>query len=123
MTEDEIVGWHHQLNGHESKKTLGDSEGQGNLVCCNPWGHRFGHKFVTEQKQHSDITDSMFHPCSPQETPLSEIYVLQLPFLLYIFIYYRSNLAFSGGIEDRLVRKKETTVGKRRYLRYRQNTT
>ena len=38
-TEDEIVGWHHQLSGHEFEQTLGDSEGQGSLVCC-PWGHR-----------------------------------------------------------------------------------
>ena len=36
MTEDEMVGWHHQLNGHKSE--LGDSEGQGILACCGPWG-------------------------------------------------------------------------------------
>ena len=35
---DEMVGWHHQLNGHEFEQTLGDSEGQGNLVCYSPWG-------------------------------------------------------------------------------------
>ena len=43
MTEDEMVGWHHELNGHEFEKTLGDSgdsEGQGSLVCCSPWGHK-----------------------------------------------------------------------------------
>ena len=33
-----MVGWHHQLNGHEFKQTLGDSEGQGSLVCYSPWG-------------------------------------------------------------------------------------
>ena len=38
MTEDETVGWHHQLNGHEFEQTLGD--GQGGLVCCSPWGHK-----------------------------------------------------------------------------------
>ena len=36
--EDEMVGWHHWLNGHESEQTLGDSEGQGSLACCSPWG-------------------------------------------------------------------------------------
>ena len=36
--EDEMVGGHHQLNGHEFEHTLGDSEGQGSLVCCSPWG-------------------------------------------------------------------------------------
>ena len=40
VTEDETVGWHHQLNGHEFAQTLGDGEGQGSLVCCSPWGHR-----------------------------------------------------------------------------------
>ena len=38
MTEDEMVGWHHQLNGHEFEQILGDSEGQGSLACCSPWG-------------------------------------------------------------------------------------
>ena len=37
--EDEMVGWHHQLNGHEFGQTLGDGEGQGSLACCSPWGH------------------------------------------------------------------------------------
>ena len=34
--EDDMVGWHHWLNGHESEQTLGDSEGQGSLTCCSP---------------------------------------------------------------------------------------
>ena len=38
MTEDEMVGWHHQLNGHEFVQTPEDSEGQGGLACCSPWG-------------------------------------------------------------------------------------
>ena len=38
MTEDEMVGWHHQLNEHEFEQTQGDGEGQGSLACCNPWG-------------------------------------------------------------------------------------
>ena len=37
MTEDEMVGWHHQLNGHEFEQILGDNEGQGSLACCCPW--------------------------------------------------------------------------------------
>ena len=35
-----MVGWHHQLNRHEFEESLGDSEGQGSLVCCSPWGHK-----------------------------------------------------------------------------------
>ena len=38
MTEDEVVGWHHRLDGHEFEQTLGDSEGQRSLACCSPWG-------------------------------------------------------------------------------------
>ena len=38
MTEDEMVGWHHQLNGHEFEKTLGVGDGQGGLACYSPWG-------------------------------------------------------------------------------------
>ena len=37
-TEDEMIGWHHQLNGHEFKQALGVGAGQGGLVCCSPWG-------------------------------------------------------------------------------------
>ena len=40
MTEDEMVGWHHQLNGQEFEQTLGDGERQGSLVCGSPWGHK-----------------------------------------------------------------------------------
>ena len=44
-----MVGWHHCLNGHEFEETLGDSEGQGSLECCSPWGHVVRHKLATEQ--------------------------------------------------------------------------
>ena len=40
MTEDEMIRWHHRLNGHESEQTLGDGEGQGGMVCCSQWGHK-----------------------------------------------------------------------------------
>ena len=40
MTEDEMVGWHHRLNGHGFGWTPGVGDGQGGLACCGPWGHR-----------------------------------------------------------------------------------
>ena len=40
LTEDEMVGWHHQLDGDEFEQTLGDDEGQGRLACCSPWGRK-----------------------------------------------------------------------------------
>ena len=40
MTEDEMIEWHHRLNGHEFEQIPGDGEGQGGLVCCSPWGRK-----------------------------------------------------------------------------------
>ena len=38
MTEDEMIGWHHRFDGHEYEQALGAGDGQGNLMCCSPWG-------------------------------------------------------------------------------------
>ena len=40
MTEDEMVGWQHRLNGHESEQTPGVGDGQGGLACSRLWGHK-----------------------------------------------------------------------------------
>ena len=40
MTEDEMVEWHHPLNGNEFEQALGVGDGQGRLACCSPWGHK-----------------------------------------------------------------------------------
>ena len=45
-----MVGWHHQLNGHEFEQAPGDAEGQGSLVCCSPW----------DQKE-SDMTEQLIN--------------------------------------------------------------
>ena len=47
MTEDEMVGWHHQLDGHEFEQAPGAGDGQGSLSCCSPWGCRESN--MTEQ--------------------------------------------------------------------------
>ena len=47
MTEDEMVGWHHRIDGHDSGQALGAGDGQGSLVCCSPWGRRVGHNWAT----------------------------------------------------------------------------
>ena len=39
-TEDEMVGWHHQLDGYEFEQALGVGDGQGSLACCSPWGRK-----------------------------------------------------------------------------------
>ena len=40
MTEDEMVGWHHRLDGREFEQAPGFGDGRGRLVCCSPWGHK-----------------------------------------------------------------------------------
>ena len=48
MTEDEMVGWHHWLDGHEFKQALGVGDGQGSLECCSPQSHKVRHNSTTE---------------------------------------------------------------------------
>ena len=54
MTEDEMVGWHHRLDGPEFEQVLGDGEGQGNLACCSPWGQK--KLDTTDQLNHNHLS-------------------------------------------------------------------
>ena len=54
MTEDEMVGWHHQCSGHELGQTPGDREGQGGLGCHSPWGCK--ELDMTEQLNNSKLS-------------------------------------------------------------------
>jgi len=56
MTEDEMVGWHHWLNGHQFEQAYGDGEGQGSLVCSSPWGHK--ESDTTEQLNCTELIPS-----------------------------------------------------------------
>ena len=53
MTEDEMVGWHHRLNGHEFEQTPGVGDGQGGLACCSLWGHK--ESDMTEQLNNDKV--------------------------------------------------------------------
>ena len=53
MTEDEMVGWHHRLNGHDFEQAPGVGDGQGGLACCSPWGHK--ESDMTEQMNSTDV--------------------------------------------------------------------
>ena len=64
-TEDEMVGCHHQLNGHEFEQTSGDSEGQGSLSCCSPWWIDSRRKLALKPKLQESICNlipSFFDP-------------------------------------------------------------
>ena len=58
MTGNEMIGWHHRLNGHEFQQTPGDGEGQGSLACCSPWGHI--ESDTTEQLNNNDLSLCFF---------------------------------------------------------------
>ena len=53
-----MVRQHHCPNGYETEQTLGDSEGQGSLACCSPWGHRESDTTATEQQKNALLTDA-----------------------------------------------------------------
>ena len=59
MTEDEMVGWHHQLNGHEFGQTLGIGDGQGGLAYCSSWGRK-----EDTGTRLSDWTELKANPCN-----------------------------------------------------------
>ena len=63
MTEDEMVGWYHRLNGHEFEQTPGDSEEQGRLACRSPWGLRVRHQWATEQQQLEKLWPTCIRRC------------------------------------------------------------
>ena len=58
ITEDEMVGWHHQIDGHEFEQAPGAGDGQGSLACCSPWG-----------RKESDVT--ALNWAEPNEHPFS----------------------------------------------------
>ena len=81
MTENEMVGWHHQLYGHEFEQAPGAGDGQGSLACCSPWGRRVRHDWVTEL----NWTSYWDRPCY-QSHPQN--FSLNSKFLLFIFLRF-----------------------------------
>ena len=72
MTEDEMVGWYHRLNGHEFEQTPGDSEGQGGLGYCSPWGCK--ESDMTQQLKTSAIEIVLQSPGTTATQPTHCIY-------------------------------------------------
>ena len=83
VTEDEMVGWHHWLNGYEFEQTPGDSGGQGSLACCRSTGSlRVRHTLVTERQQsvtevglidRPSISQAGSHPSIPQRSATQQM--------------------------------------------------
>ena len=80
--EDEMVGWHHWLNGHEFEQAPGDGEGQGGLVCCSPWGCK--ESDMTERLNWTEDVN-----CSSSTYWLCDIESVVLMCLNLIFLIYK----------------------------------
>ena len=80
MTEDEMTGWHHWLNGHVFVQTLGDGEGQGSLVCCSAWGHKESNTIERlnndDNTEASGVRDPMADGSLFQREPVTNSYLL-----------------------------------------------
>ena len=76
--EDEMVGWHHWLNGHEFEQTQGDGEGQGSLACCSPSSHKESDRTEWLNNKNKWTQGFKFH-----------LYYFILPHFFFFF-YYRS---------------------------------
>ena len=91
-TEDEMVGWHHQLDGHEFEWTLGVGDGQGGLACCDSWGCRVGHDWVnwTEWLMRLDIFSWAYLPfvCSLQGNVSLFLWPIFRLNCLFVFNFY-----------------------------------
>ena len=95
VTEDEMVGWHHRLDGHEFEQAQGDSEGRGSLARCSSWGCRVRHDLATEQQATHTTSKTQNSFLSPENsrTPLCSqppplpwqplLYFLSLYFYLF----------------------------------------
>ena len=95
-TEDEMVGWHHWVDGHEFEQALVAGEGQGSQACCSPWGHRVGHDWVTELN-HSCLFVFVFVMYNPESLLYQDIFPV-------IFI-------LKGYIDDSVVKNPPANSG------------
>ena len=75
MREDEMLGWHHQFNGHKFEQTPRDSKRQERLACSSPWGHRVGHDWATKKQQQPPPSTMFFvTPHSVQLCSVAQLY-------------------------------------------------
>ena len=80
MTEDETVGWYHQLNGHECEQALGDGEGQGSLACCSPRGCK--ESDMTERLNNNNIIQFNLEFSKTSAQPKNDVIKITEPHLL-----------------------------------------
>ena len=100
-----MVGWHHQLNGHEFEQTPGDSGGQGILVCCSPWGHK--ESDMTEQLKNNNplYTYLCVHTITVQHIRLFTLFHSHPPTKTvsssYIPSIYKDTITYNRSKQDK----------------------
>ena len=85
-TEDEMVGWHHWLDGHEFEQAPEDGKGQGNLACCSPWGHK-----------ESDMTEWLNNKKICNNTWVNLLSIFNSQLISPEVIYYHINSVYTQG--------------------------
>ena len=88
MTEDEMTGWHHRLDGHEFEQTSGVGNEQGSLGCCNPWGHEDWHDWVIELKLTENIDVTGYIMVENVDGILLQVFWEELPFTFLIICFF-----------------------------------
>ena len=91
MTEDEMAGWHHWLNGCEFEWTPGVGDGQGGLACCDSWGHK--ESDTNEQLNWTEL--NWWHIQTWTQQQLIQVYYVDIctySYTMYIFIYYKHKI-------------------------------
>ena len=89
-TEDEMVGWHHRLNGHELEQTLGDSERQGSVACCSSWGHtELDKTWQLNNNSRCEVVSHSFHLHFLDANNVEHLFrcLLQFVYLLWRNVY------------------------------------
>ena len=90
--QNEMVGWHHRFNGHEFAQILGDGEGQGNLACYSPWGHKESDMTKGLNNSNKCIVNAMF--CVNWVIFFSQhLYLQAADSLSKIRVYYKATLS------------------------------
>ena len=99
-----MVGWHYQLNGLEFEQTPGNSEGQGSLECCHPWGRRIRYNLAAKQQQ-----KYIFRILFPSENITKRLFIIQKPKQIAVTNHLPEALPFLNSISfgDRFVSKCE----------------
>ena len=91
-TDDEMVGWHHWLDGQEFRWTLGVGNGQGGLACCGSWGHRIRQDWITElnwilsSNLQSYFCGWLFNPCFSLRLHCIHFLIVELDYFVKVYI-------------------------------------